>query len=551
MNGTKGRSRRVSREVGSLLIILAAFTFIGCGGGAVQRAFSKEERCKLLIEWAGRFEREYPKAFVTSDRWGKRYNPNAGFNDKILNLYRDEYFVPVFGSRYDDLKQDERAKLYRTVVSPCQGLGYPEMRTYEALIHGLGLTGGVATPEQIERSVISDRLRAQWKDRAMTDLKALPPSDESYAKLEEWAKAGTRDLADFYPSEQKAFFAALDDGRKRIGAAALTARMDKALAEPPSYQNLIMLEKLVNRSTELYAAVPDAVGATLRERGRAALHERLKTVWEQERVRFDARGEGLPGLEQGAALYAEFDKRYLQVFEENPVLQDMDAYMRSGRSRDLGRAQGVLTAEINHAKSAAEITALQKRYLPLDIDGTHRQKLESSVIARNESLKFEGERWKFSDRERALMTKPFQIDVPSSYDPPTGEEIRLAIIRAYVENGGQWIDRTSFKPRLGGIIKLSLVPFTIESVELIGCSAPSSSGYRCRYRPDLRMEVPQGIGATDPAGTIFLDAARRMQQLEQRPIDEEQFVLTSKGWRSGSLVEKVEARTSPWDVFGK
>lgn len=524
----------------------------GCGamgGGSIQRAFTKEEKCRLLIEWASRFEKEYPAAFFTTERWGKRYNAHAGFNQKIPNLYRDEYFLPVFGARYDELTEEGRTKLYRSIVPPCQGRGYPEMRLYNDLMLGLGYSKVQA--EQMERSVISDRLRAQWKDRIVAELKTLSPSDESYAKLEEWAKAGVRDLVDFWPSEQRGFTATLEEARKRLGSAALVARIDKALAEPPSYANLVALEKLLNRSTELYAAIPDALAGAQRERVRTGLHERLKFVWEQERVRFDARGSGLAGLEQGAAFVTEFDKRYSGVFEDNPVIQEMEAYVKNGRLHDLERSQGILKAEIQRAKSAQDIAALQRRYLPLDVDEGQRHKLQAVIALKNDSLKLEQEHWKFSDRERTLMSQPFQIDVPGQYSPPSAEEIRLAIIRAYVENGAQWLDSTSFKPRLGGIIGMSPASFSISSVDLLGCSAPSPSGYRCRYRTDFRMDVPYGIGEKDPAGTVFLDLARNMQRLESPSVDEEEFILTRKGWRSGSLSSKVAAKTWPWDIFGK
>ena len=47
---------------------LALTVFVGCsamGGGTIQRAFSKDQKCKILNEWICRIEKEYPTAFST------------------------------------------------------------------------------------------------------------------------------------------------------------------------------------------------------------------------------------------------------------------------------------------------------------------------------------------------------------------------------------------------------------------------------------------------------------------------------------------------------
>ena len=446
-----------------------------------------------------------------------------------------------------DITQEQRSKLYRSFILPCQRPEYPELQIYQELTYGLSVT-----TSEIERSVISDRLRAQWKDRVVEELKTLPPSEESFAKIEGWGKEGVRDLADFWPSEQKAFFAALDQGRKRIGEVALVARVDRLVAEPPTYSSLVALETLVNGNTALYSTVSNEMASAQRERARSTLHAGLKTLLDQERVRFDARGEGLVALANGAAWYAEFETRYLEKFEDNPPIQEMETYFKTNRARDIERAQGALKAAINRAHTEQEVAALVQRYVGLDVDDSQRSKLQVAVALRTDSLKFERERWKYSERELALMTRPSEVSVPARYDPPTAEEISLSIIRSYVKNGGEWVSKTTVKPSLSSAVKLVSVPITVTAVELIGCSTQTSSGYHCRYRPSFHIDMfrePTGSGRQDSGAAFFQKIFDGMQRLEQPQVNEEEFLLTSTGWRSPSLEDKVRVRTWPWDVF--
>lgn len=532
-------------------LVIGSFLTEGCGTmgrGAIQQAWTVEDRCRVLFNWAGRFEQEFPSAFFIY-RGTKQFKVQGGFQSKVLNLYRDEYFVPVFGTPFDEFTQEQRTKFYRTYVPPCQHKGYPEARTYAELF-GVGLTGGAV--ETVVRSVISDRLRAQWKERVLADVKSLPPSEESYAKLEEWAKEGMRDLADFWPSEQKTFFNALDVERKRVGEAALVARIDRLVSGPPAYQNLLALEKLINGNQGLFAAVSPETAKVQQQRGEKALYAGLKALLNDERASFDSRGEGLMALEYGTAWFIEFAKRYLEKFQENPPIQDMETYAKTHRARDIELAQGLLKTAISHAQTEQEINTVLERYLGLDIDLPQRQKLQAVVAARTNSLKFEKERWKYSARELGLMARPPEVSVPDRYDAPTVEELRLAILRAYVENGAEWVDKNTVKMGLSPASNMWKFPITVSTIELLGCSSFTLEGYHCRYRPSIRVDLVErgtGQGSKATPGDFLTALFEGMQRLKKPEVNEEQFMLTSTGWRSASLEEKVQLRMLPWEIF--
>lgn len=547
----KNRSS-VPLVVGCLLMVIH-----GCSTGALQNATSSDQKCRLLIEWANRFGKEYPDALV-STRSGIQLRMAASLNVKALNLYRDEFFVPLFGLPYDEHRRDpRRLNLFKSPLSRCGS--YPEWQTYRELALGVidGAIPGASygdriEPEQIERSVISDRLRSRWKAKVMREIQTLSLTEAGYAQIEEWSKEGSRDLADFWPSEQRAFFEALREGRKRLAGTALQARMGKLIAAPPTYETVLALEKLLNRSDALFAAAPEAIAITQRKRGEGALYKGLTTLWEQERAAFNARGQGLRGLEQGAVWYSAFEKKYLQVFEHNPVIQEIESYIQSSRSHDFEQSRLLLTGEINRAETPQQVAAMLDRYFVLDMDAPFRKEFHGIEAAKAQALQFEQDRWKYSTGEIALMAHPPEIIVPRMYNPPTEEEIRLSILRAYVQTGGEWIDKTTVKPNLSRLVKMMPIPLTVHSVDLLGCSE-FSNGYHCRYRPRIRMDLPNRTDAMD-RGTAAGEAVMRLldgiQTLDQPTIQEEDFALTPQGWRSPSLELKTQLlMRMPWDIF--
>jgi hypothetical protein len=128
------------------------------------------------------------------------------------------------------------------------------------------------------------------------------------------------------------------------------------------------------------------------------------------------------------------------------------------------------------------------------------------------------------------MKTPGLVTVPSSYDPPSGDDIRMALLRAYVRAGGRLVDKdTATVPTAsvgdllgtlgnGGLPRMSVGTVSIGSVSVQECSEGKGSalvgnygrskGYLCRYTA-------------------------------KGQVNSDEFMLTGQGWLSPTADDRV------------
>jgi hypothetical protein len=66
-----------------------------------------EEKCNCLLKWSSRVLKEFPGV--------ERSAVTGQIYQKTINLYADEYFVPVFGTRFDELGKGERNRIAKAI----------------------------------------------------------------------------------------------------------------------------------------------------------------------------------------------------------------------------------------------------------------------------------------------------------------------------------------------------------------------------------------------------------------------------------------------------
>lgn len=74
-------------------------------GGSYFAANGTEQKCKEILKWAQRIDREYPRFDMMRTSMGKVYS-------KAVLLFADNNFVPVFGQPYDSIDRQALQKIW-------------------------------------------------------------------------------------------------------------------------------------------------------------------------------------------------------------------------------------------------------------------------------------------------------------------------------------------------------------------------------------------------------------------------------------------------------
>ena len=515
--------------VGSVLALLAGCTL---GAGSYNNSLGQRSKCDAFAKWASQFNEKFPGSSFAAD--------------KVAFLYRDESFVPVFGTPFDKLSPEQQQQLASSLPS-CfdlqiyQGAIYAS-QNYRVLVSPLmtnppgWYSSSEISREWMERIVSRDREDTEWMHSALKEAGHLPETEEGYYRVRQLWVRGDR-LTNLPPTQQKQFQETLSQDVSRISGPVLLLRMNTAVAKASTYEGLKQLKLTMENSDNLrlHNDAPAEARAKAKDLVKRTFDTGLQKLLEEEWHRFEGRGKGATAVKNGASWYREFEKQYVKVFDLGARGNDMLARFHEQRKKDLSEAKEEMAVLVASAQGELD----PQDYL---LDGELDDKSFSTwILTFKAAMRFEKEKWKFSTDELALMKTRGIITVPSHYGPPSAEAIRLALLRSFVNAGGEQLDAytatvvtASVEDMLPGaafggfggvaLTQLPRVPVgevKIGSLRIESCSEGGNGGYQCRYKVDQSFK---NLAATASSADTRTD----------------EFVLTSSGWSSASANSRVE-----------
>lgn len=231
----------------ALLCIMVVVT--ACAGPTpngktnVNDVWSMDGKCQTVLDWYSKFEAEYP---------GASYNPRRDLA-AVANLYRDNYFVPVFGFPYESANAMKLREIDVDVLHQCYGLTNYRTVSASGLVRQIKelrapsqeiikkirplkqfFDLGFNFNPQLAAIVAERRKVEQWMEEVVTYTDRLEPTQENLRELEEtYIRTAKRDLVGLWPSEQRAFLERLE-ARKRVLAQALSAPSPAPVVKSPT-----------------------------------------------------------------------------------------------------------------------------------------------------------------------------------------------------------------------------------------------------------------------------------------------------------------------------
>lgn len=214
----------------ALLCVMIAVT--ACAGQTpngkanINDVWSMDGKCQAVWDWYSQFEAEYPGAPY------KRRRDLA----EVANLYRDKYFVPVFGFTYESANAEKLRKTDLNVLYQCYGLGKYRNQDLVQKIRPLKqfFDLGFYFNPQLAAIVAERRKVEQWMEEVVAYVDKLAPTSENVRELDEtYIRTARRDLVGLWPSEQRAFLDRLE-ARKSALVQALPAASPPPIAKSPT-----------------------------------------------------------------------------------------------------------------------------------------------------------------------------------------------------------------------------------------------------------------------------------------------------------------------------
>jgi hypothetical protein len=189
-------------------------------------AAASPAQCQALVQWMAILPREVPNVDFYHTVLGPK------IYDKMLNLFRDEYFRTLFGKPFSQTTPEERLDYHRAVFRTCatQGqLSAADLNIFRDLNGMLGRPfiqpRGDFSAETVMTGLPQLQALIAWTQQTLQNLDSTPASPEGFQQLEGDLRRGQTDLEKLWPREQQAFLQAVV---KRQSFLASSANLDNA-----------------------------------------------------------------------------------------------------------------------------------------------------------------------------------------------------------------------------------------------------------------------------------------------------------------------------------
>jgi hypothetical protein len=309
------------------------------------------ESCAAILRWSSRFDREYENT-----NW--RNMPVDAVIPKMVNQFADDDFVPYFGKPLDQMTQEERLRIART-MRECQDL--PQFGQFSrGILPGLRNQFALPAPPALARMGERRKVREELR-RTMDQLAGLPPTADSFSQVPAIEANGKKAFAVLWPSELKSFETAVAASRQRMAEPLLSQKVTAAIAGAGTRDAVLKLDQVAVENRALFAAVGPEAARRENDRLAGALRQGLERLMSEERRRIDSFGSGLAAVEAGARWHREFSAAYSKVLNDESVRATL-AHFADRRERDLRASSAQLAADIRKTANDRELGVLAVRY---------------------------------------------------------------------------------------------------------------------------------------------------------------------------------------------
>jgi hypothetical protein len=506
------------------------------GPVSLDQAKSDEERRDAIVRWFNQLKKEYPDIDLHHTVLDQIY-------PKVLNLFGDDAFVPVFGKPFDEMTADDRnyvKLMFRRLFTGPQTRNLLD-RFVDFLERPFVLDGGSFSYADVAPQLAFRRtVRKQWHE-TMDRLKVLAPTTADYDELVSLEKKGTDPFRDLWPSEFRQFQEGIESTKHRLADGAATDRLNAVVAGANGLDGARALATWADQEKELLDYVSENTRQQVNARITAKIGEYVEPLLHEEAEAVAALGEGGEAVNAGNKWYRHLKSTY-GFAAGHPAFQAAVERLKARRAGDLSAAQPDILAEIEKQSTERGVDNVKASYfaVPGDNETDGMTAVAQAATERKQAIQREQALARYSPHERQWLQPDGTLQIPKEPPPPDEDDLRVAIVRTLEMMGGtrrnpftvEWSNQITKAFGAYPIIK-------IDKVDELACS-PAPGGYRVSYRVHMTIDYPDSLkrmmNSQPSLGGSMLQALT--QQINgPHGTQEGRFELTEHGWWCPTMQE--------------
>jgi hypothetical protein len=483
-----------------------------------------------LIEWAARYDREYPGS-AQNDRTEK-------IMAQSLPLLNDAAFKPVFGDTYDAVD----FALFTATIDRLHGRdpNAPRgsvQRPNLQFIRENGYLEYVLHPNPPRIiSVAAMRTIDAWQAESLERFRVAPVNAATFDDMAATQKVIKERMAYAWPADRKQTEVAFEQLRNQVAGSGVTAMADRAVATASGMAGVKMLAAWEKANASALDHADPASRSAARERVNAQLDKLLTQLLEPYEARLAKLGSGVDAVWAGARWHREMVDQFTFVAPRPPCQRIMNRFA-ARRGQDLADAQPMLLLRIEKSPTPIDIERVfYELSFPTDSKSPGYPILVAAREKRLKAIEIEKLMATFSEAEQRMMDRPGHIDLTRyKQTAPSPEECRLALLRMYAAGNGKMID--AHTARFQGVMAFSvIITATGEKVRWFHPSE-DKKGFDVEFEALLQGKIPDDniLSSIDPNTRRGAQMGADLVNAVNRLVDPQVFGVTlhleEDGWQ--------------------
>lgn len=325
-------------------------------GGSYFAANTPREQCNAIIAWTRRFTDEYPAIDVMHTVLG-------GLYPKVVVLFADEEFVPVFGQTFEEMPYEKRKSVWDDIQKNCvrDPLIRSDMKVYSVIDRAFSTRpdgGGSFTPRAIVRQ-IRDTRATRYVIASIVNQKPKSDSATDYTtkQLERLSEDMEKEIHILWPSERKLALEQIASASNMNASTEAEKNLQLIADITDQKSQLEEINKVLPLANTPYGA---HLSSAVRDEFTSKLEILRKTAVRSLMDPVVARVQSLPDAEEGLAMIASLkdESEKILVLAGSAARKEYDDLLDAKRARALG--------------IAVEENLKQLAEFPLNLQGLHQ-----------------------------------------------------------------------------------------------------------------------------------------------------------------------------------
>ena len=439
--------------------LFAFFFLIGSTSVFSQKSYkvfsSAANKAQAILNWTGKMNEEYPGVDFYHMVVDELY-------PRMLNLFADEYFVPVFGEPFDEMNKAKRMQIGRSFRSAWSSNKWGPQFTWQRMIdRPFILENGSFSYREVADFLTKRRELKKEYDKIYS-LLSEKNNEITTNDLIKYKQLVAKDFSGFWPSDVKKITDLISINESLANERHLENILPSILKSGNTYQSLISAKQFYNQNQNALSHVSKEVRDDIMSKVNDKIKSNLSALMEKERTKINDIPPGEKGIIPGNEWYKTFLNKYY-LFNDNKTVSEVVDFFLNRRIETLAMLKPSLETKIANATGNKELAQLEKKYLDylppqneiakeiaLKINNREtyikeqerqrnekikREKLEKWSLAESRGPKFSTEGLNFEKEFRNIFRGDF-LDIPFDRD-----EMMFAILfDTYVKAYGSECD---------------------------------------------------------------------------------------------------------------